>query len=103
MSEYQRGSEAADWLGVTTTESCRPDGERTLGPGVRVGGIGVHTAVMGSGTYSHKFKKIKGKCILVKKRFLPLSDLLPEAPSSPLLFTCLFLNQVLAKRMGSPG
>lgn len=102
MSEYQGGSGATDWLGVTTTEPCRPDGERTLGPGVRVGGIVVHTAVMGSGTYSCKFKKIKGKCILVK-RFLPLSDFLPEAPSSPLLFTCLFLNQVLAKRMGSPG
>lgn len=65
MSEYQGRSEAANWQGVTAMAPCRPDQERTLGPGVTVGDIVVLKAVMGSGTYSHKFKKIKGKCILV--------------------------------------
>lgn len=60
-------------------------------------------AVMGSGT-SHKFKKVKGKRILVKKN--EISSSLTSSQKSPAIHplpTCLFLNQVLAKRMGSPG
>ena len=83
-------------------EPCRPDQEKTSDPRERVGGTVVHKAGMESWTYSHKVKKIKGKYILVKKKDFFLSDFLPEALNSLRLPTCLFLNQVLAKRMGSP-
>lgn len=75
------GLKAADWLGVTTLEPSLQarSGADLSDPEVRVGDIVVSKAVMGSGT-SHKFKKIKGKCILVKKSEISSSPTSSQKP-----------------------